>query len=82
MGLPWLHLAERGTVTFVMELAWAGNRRHGKVRRLMVVSSAAPQTQDATRTEPVYAKRGSGAVTEPHCPHCRASIKVAEATGV
>src|ERR1035437_6977298 len=59
MGLPWRFIsASAGMVTFVM-----GARRgaefapSGKGVRLMVVSTAAPITQDAARTRRVYARR-------------------------
>src|SRR5580658_1595744 len=58
MGLPCRFIsASAGTVTFVMGMPVdAVVDPTGKLVTLMVVSSAAPSTQDATRTAQVYAR--------------------------
>ena len=57
MGLPWRFISLRaGMVIFVVSEARRGDLAlPGKLVMLMVVSSAAPKTQDATRTRRVYA---------------------------
>ena len=58
MGLPWRFISlSAGMVTFVRELTASEELPPpGKWVRLMVVSSAAPKTQDAARTSRVYAR--------------------------